>query len=206
MPPGWHNRPQQQRNGGMAMRSWRLRAGVIVTLIAFALGACGVKAEPADPAVWAAGVCGAEQRFYLAIAESRDNQDPSGLELAERKERATRLGEIEIAAAKELADDLDAIEPPEGAKEYHDALLTQANDVVKAVEGQLKAIEEATTAQQIAVANASAKFDLQGSNTELTAAAATVPEDIVEVLVTQTECGAAPIPGEPTAPAATPAV
>ncbi len=175
-------------------------------MMAFALGACGAEAEPADPAEWAAGVCSAEQRFYLAIAESRDNQDPSGLELADRKERATRLGDIEIAAAKQLAEELDAIEPPEDAKKYHEALLTQANDVVKAVEGQLEAIEEATTAQQIAVANASAKFDLQGSTTELTAAAATVPDDIVEVLVSQAECGQAPIPGEPTAPVPTPAV
>lgn len=184
---------------------WQRPAGVIVTMMAFALGACGDEGEPGDPAEWAAGVCTAEQRFYLAIAESRDNRDPSGLELAERKERATRLGDIEITAAKQLAEELEAINPPEGAREYHEALLTQAEDVVKAVEGQLKAIEEATTAQQIAVANASAKFDLQGSNTELTAAAATVPDEIAEVLVTQAECGAAPIPGEPTRPAATPA-
>jgi hypothetical protein len=175
--------------------------------VALMLGACGEAAEPAEPAEWAAGMCSASERFAQAILESRDEvEDPSSLDLTERKERAARLGEAEIAAAQELADELDAIEPPEDAREFHEALITQANDLVRAIEEQVAAIEEATSAQQIAVANASAQFELQGSRTEVNAAAAGIPDDLVDVLANQPECGQVPVPGEPTPVVPTPAV
>lgn len=186
---------------------WQLRTGIAVAVVSLALSACGGDdAEPAEPAEWAAVVCTAGEKFAQAIIESRDNVDPSSLELAERKERAAQLGEAEIAAAQQLAEELDAVEPPEGAREFHEALITQANDLATAIEAQVAAIEEATTAQQIAVANASAQFETQGSQTEVTAAAADIPDDLVDALVNQPECGQVPVPGQPEEALPTPAV
>ena len=184
---------------------WRLRAGIVIVMLSLTFAACGDEAA-ADPTAWAEGVCTAGQKFAQTIEDSRDNRDPSSLDLAERKARAARLGKTEIEAAKQLADDLEAINPPEEARGYHDALIRQSKDLAKAVEAQVEAIEKATTAQQIAVANASARFELQGSNTELQAQAANVPDHLVEALLSQPECGPVPVPGQPEQPVPTPAV
>lgn len=176
---------------------WRLRAALGIAIVSSALMACGGDEEPADPSTWAAGMCTAEQKFLTAIIDSRDNRDPSTLELQERKERAARLGKIEAEAARQLAKDLEAITPPKGAEAYHDALVQQAKDTAKAVETQVKAIEKATTAQQIAVANAEAQFDSRGASAEVRAKAVSLTDDLVDVLATQEECGRAPIPGQP---------
>ncbi len=176
---------------------WRLRAALGITIMSAALVACGGDEEPADPSTWAAGMCTAQQTFATAIIESRDNRDPSTLELQERKERAARLGKIEAEAARQLAKDLEAITPPKGAEAYHDALIQQAKDTAKAVDTQVKAIEKATTAQQIAVANAEAQFDARGARADVQAKAVSLTDDLIEVLTTQEECGRAPIPGQP---------
>ena len=185
---------------------WQLRGGLMVVILSLALSACDSDKELADPAEWAAGFCNAGQRFADTIANSRDDRDPSSLDLEERKARAVRLGRIEIEAARQLTKDLDAIRPPDEAKGYHDALIRRSKDLAKAVEAQVEAIEEATTAQQIAVANASARFELQGSNAEVTAQAANVPDHLVEALVSQPACGQVPVPGVPEQPVPTPAV
>jgi len=185
---------------------WGLRAGLVLVALTWTLAACGNDPEPADAAAWAAGVCTAGQKFADAIIESRDVRDPSTLDLPERKERAARLGRIEADAARQLADELDAIEPPEAASEFHDALISRANELAKAIDTQVEAIEKATTAQQIAVANASAKFELQGSNTEVTAKAADVPQELMDALGSQEACGTVPVPGQPTTVIPTPAV
>jgi hypothetical protein len=186
---------------------WQLRVGLFVALLSLALSACGSDAEAVDGPTWAAGVCGAGTKFSEAILNSRDNEDPSTLDLPERKERAARLGQIESDAAHQFAQDLEAIEPPDGARDYHEALVQLARDIEKAIDNQVDAIEKATTAQQIAVANASAQFELQGSNTEVTTKAATVPDDLVQALLAQDTCGRVPVPGQPTPPAtATPSV
>ncbi len=183
-----------------------LHAGIVIVLLSFALSACGSEKAQASPDDWAAGVCSAEQKFAEAIANSRDNADPSSLELAARKERAARVGNIEIEAAKQLEKDLDAIEPPKDAKQFHEAIINNARELAKTIETQLDAIDKATTAQQIAVANASAEFDRQGSNTEVTAKAATLTDELIQALTTQPQCGEVPVPGETPAPAPTPGV
>lgn len=183
---------------------WRLRVVIAVSILSMALAACGGEDEPADPATWAAGMCTAQQKFVTAIIESRDNRDPSTLELQERKERAARLGKIEADAARQLARDLKAITPPKEANAYHDALIQQAEDTAKAVDTQVKAIDKATTAQQIAVANAEAQFETRGAGQEVRAKAVSLTDDLIEVLLNQEECGRAPIPGEPEQPEPTP--
>ena len=179
---------------------WWIRAALAISVVSVAMSACGGDDKAPDPAAWASGICAAEQKFATAIIESRDDRDPSSLDLEERKQRAARLGKIEADAAKQLAKELSQLDPPAEAKQYHKALVQKANDTAKAVEAQTAAIEKATTAQQIAAANASAKFEVRGSDTELTAAAATLSDAIIQVLLEQDTCGAAPIPGE-TAPA-----
>ncbi|MEZ4554347.1 MAG: hypothetical protein AB7L91_00235 [Dehalococcoidia bacterium] len=184
---------------------WRLRSVLIASIVAMAIVACGGEDEPGDPAAWATGMCTAQQTFLTAIIESRDDLDPTALELGERKERAARLGDIEAAAARQLADDLEGLNPPEGAEEYHKALVQQAKDTAKAVETQVAAIEKATTAQQIAVANAEAQFETRGAAQEVQASAVSLSDDLVDVLLSQEACGRAPIPGEPEQPEPTPA-
>lgn len=176
---------------------WRIRMALALAIVSMGLAACGGDDKPADPTTWAAGMCTAEQQFLTAIIESRDNRDPSTLELSERKERAARLGKIEADAARQLAKDLEAITPPKDAEAYHKALIQQAKDTAKAVDTQVKAIEKATTAQQIAVANAEAQFETRGAGAEVRAKAVSLTDDLVEVLMTQEECGRAPIPGQP---------
>jgi len=184
---------------------WRSRAAFAISVISLALAACGSGEEPDDPATWAAGVCTAEQNFLTAIIDSRDDRDPTTLELAERKERAARLGKIEADAARQLTKDLEALNPPPDAEAYHEALVQQAKDTAKAVETQVKAIEKATTAQQIAVANAEAQFETRGASAEVRAKAVSLTDALIEALTTQEACGRAPIPGEPEAPEPTPA-
>jgi hypothetical protein len=174
---------------------WPMRATMILAVSSLVVAACGSdEEEPADPATWAAGVCAAGQEFAQAIADSRDPRDPSSLDLDARKQRAARLGEAEVAASEQLAEDLRAIEPPEEAKEYHDALIAQAEEFIDAIQEQVDAIEDATTAQQIAVANAEVQFRLDGSAQQVTAAAAGVPEDLVQELMDQPQCGEVPVP------------
>jgi hypothetical protein len=186
---------------------WQLRVGLFVALASLALNACGSEAEAVDGPTWASGVCAAGAKFAAAIVNSRDNEDPSSLELAERKERAAHLGQIESDAAHRFAEDLDAIEPPDAARDYHQAITQLARDIEKAVDHQVDAIQKATTPQQVAVANASAQFELQGSNAEVTAAGAKLPNDLVQALSAQDDCGRVPVPGVPTpAPTATPSV
>ncbi len=72
---------------------WQLRGGLMVVILSLALSACGSDEEPADPAEWAAGVCNAGQKFADTIANSRDNRDPSSLDLEERKTRAAPTGQ-----------------------------------------------------------------------------------------------------------------
>jgi hypothetical protein len=185
----------------------QLRVGLVIAVLSLAWASCGGgNAQPADPAAWAAAVCGAEQQFADAIVNSRDNQDPGSLELAERKDRAVRLGEIERDAAQQLAADLGKVDPPDDAKEFHRALIQNADDLDAAIKTQVEAIGKATTAQQIAVANASAEFEVQASNNDVTAKAAALPDDLVQALGEQQSCGRVPIPGGPAVPTSTPSI
>lgn len=150
-----------------------------------------------DPAKWAEQMCSAEAAFAKTIAESRDNRDPSSLDLSERKTRAVRLGRVEIDAAKQLVKELRRIKPPNDAKKFHDALIAQANETAEAIEEQVKAIEKANAPQQIAIANAETQFRLQGSTQEVVAASADLPDEIIEAIVDQEQCGVPGVPGGP---------
>ena len=174
-----------------------IRTGYLaLTALALVLAACGSAAKALDVPTWAARTCEAEQRFTETIAASRDSLDPQALELDERKQRAERLGRTEIDAAKRLGEELRAIKPPEEARKYHEALVAHTDELVEAVEEQVDAIKNATAAQQIGVANASARFRLDGSQRELTARASELPDAVVQALTDAPACGAVPIPGE----------
>lgn len=186
------------------MHSW-LRVGLVLAIVSLGLTACSEDAEAVSVPEWASGVCSAQSKFTTAIGDSRDSvEDPSSLELAARKERAARLGEAEIAAVKQMRADYEAITPPAEVREYHKALIADAKEFAEELEVQVKAIEKATTAQQIAVANASIRFAREGSQTELRAKAADVSQDIIDVFADQEACGGGTLPGETATPGATP--
>ena len=178
-----------------------LLAAIVALLLASA-AACGDgdDAEAVDLPTWASRVCEAGQRFADAIEASRDDRNPQSLPLEERKERAVRLGRAEIDAAKALGKDLRALEPPEEAREFHRAMIRNADELAAAVEEQIDAIAKATAAQQIGVANASVRFRLDGSDRELEAAANLMPDSVVAALANEQACGQVPVPGETPTP------
>lgn len=147
-------------------------AGIaLVVVVAFPPDG-GRAARPVDLATWAATSCGATATFGETILRSRDNIEPSTLELVARKERAARLGTIEVEAATRMAEELHAISPPDAVAVYHRALTASAEEYAATAREQIGIIAKAANAQQIAVANASARFRLSGADQNVTAAAA----------------------------------
>jgi hypothetical protein len=178
-------------------RRWPLLAAAAALLLAAGLAALLTtrlrgedEPRPASAADWAARLCDAQAAFGRAILDSRDDRDPQSLELEARKARAAALGRAEVAAAKQLARELRAITPPESARAYHDALIAQAEETARLVQEQVDAIAKATAPQQIAIANAQARFQQQGASQEVRAAEADLPEHLVQALVSEPRCGA----------------
>lgn len=174
-------------------------AGIaLVVVVAFPPGG-GRSTRPLDLPAWAAASCGATAAFGETILKSRDNIEPSTLELAARKERAARLGKIEGEASTRLAKDLREITPPDAAAGYHRALIMSAEEYAATASEQLGIIAKAANAPQIAVANVSARFRLSGADQNVTAAASNLPPAALAALRAEPRCGmrpgAQPAPG-----------
>ena len=95
-----------------------------------------------------------------------------------------------------LAADLDAVRPPDAVTAYHAALLASANEYAKTTEEQLDVVAKAANAQQIAVANASARFRLSGADQNVAAAGNNLPPAALAALRDEPKCG----PSRPGAP------
>ena len=154
---------------------------------------------PASVPEWAARVCGAQNAFVQALIDSRDDRDPQSLELEARKQRAAALGRAEIAAAQTLERELRAFSPPEAARAYHEALIAQAQETARFVQEQIDAIAKATAPQQIAVANAQARFQQQGAEQAVTASGAVLPDHVVQALASEPNCAGVDAPPTPSA-------
>jgi hypothetical protein len=148
-----------------------------------------------DLDTWAATICAAGETYVGTIATGADQVDPATLELAARKERAARLGRLQVESARALVTALRTVVPPEPALAYHNALIASAEQYIKAIEEQSAAIAKAASAQQIAVANAQARFELQANDREVAAIAANLSPQVSTALEKQPGCG--PQPGAP---------
>lgn len=148
-----------------------------------------------DLDTWAATVCAAGEVYVRSIAAGADQVDPATLELAARKDRAARLGKVQVDSARTLLTALRTVVPPEPALAYHNALIASAEDYIDAIEEQSKAIAAAAGAQQIAVANAQARFRLEANDREVGAIAVNLDPQVVAALEAQPGCG--PQPGAP---------
>jgi hypothetical protein len=146
--------------------------------------------KPLDLPGWASATCGATEAFENAMRSTRDNIDPQTLDLAARKERAQKVGKGEIEAARNLAKALREVNAPDAVEKYHRALTANADEYAAAVTEQVAAIAKAANAQQIAVANASARFRLQSSDQEVNAAAAELPRAALDALRAEPKCHA----------------
>ena len=183
---------------------WRLRIIVgaisIAALAAIILGVWTMRQmrapQPVDIPTWASTVCGATATFGETLVRVRDSVDPSTLDLAARKARAARIGKAELEASKRFAADLDAVRPPDAVTAYHAALLASANEYAKTTEEQLDVVAKAANAQQIAVANASARFRLSGADQNVAAAGNNLPPAALAALRDEPKCG----PSRPGAP------
>jgi hypothetical protein len=148
-----------------------------------------------DLDTWAATICAAGEKYVTSITSGADQIDPSTLELAARKDRAARLGKLQVDSARGLADSLKSVIPPEPALAYHNALIASAEDYIGAIDEQSAAIAKAAGEQQIAVANAQARFRLQANDQEVAALAVNLSSEVVTALEKQPGCGPQPVPG-----------
>jgi hypothetical protein len=159
------------------------------------------RAQAVDVPTWAARVCTSEADYARAIIASIDNVNPDTLDLPTRKQRANRIGKVEIDAARAMANVLKEIQPPEAARAFHDALIKDADEEASATQEQLDAVAKATSAQQIAIANAQVRFRRESSAQNLTSAAQALPADVTNVIDQEPACQQVPIPGGPGGPA-----
>jgi hypothetical protein len=144
---------------------------------------------------WAATVCTAGEAYVRSITAGADQIDPASLELTARKDRAAKLGKVQVDSARALVTALRTVSPPEPALAYHRALIASAEDYIDAIDEQSKAIAAAAGAQQIAVANAQARFRLEANDREVAAIAVNLDPQVTAALERQPGCG--PQPGAP---------
>ena len=162
--------------------------------------ALGPHAKAVDLPAWADTICTAQATYARAFLGALDNIDPNTLELEARKARATRLDNTELEATQGLQTALQGVKPPAAAETYHKALLADVEQEIIATKEHLDAVAKATTAQQIAVANASVQFRRDSSSQDLTAALESVPPDVANALQQTPSCQNIPVPVTPGAP------
>lgn len=180
---------------------WAAIGGTAVLIVAVIIGGVwfvrerGSAGKRVDLDTWAATICDAGAKYVGSITSGADQIDPTTLALAARKERAARLGKLQVESARELTKALRTVVPPEAALAYHNALITSAEDYIGAIDEQSAAIAKAVGEQQIAVANAQARFRLQANDQEVAALAVNLSPQVVTALEKQPGCGPQPVPG-----------
>lgn len=186
-------------------------AAVVAVVLVMRLNGGGpaiARGKPLDVTTWAHQMCTAEAAYADSITKVFDGLDPASLDLEARKQRADRIGKVEIDAASQVAKTLKGITPPEAARTFHQALIQDADEEVAATKEQLDVIAKATNAQQIVLANAQVRFRREASSQNLTAAAQNLAPDVQTALTQEPLCQGSPVPlapgGAPSAPGAAP--
>jgi hypothetical protein len=157
--------------------------------------------ESVDLPTWADRMCGADLTYGEAIFGIIDGIDPSTLEISVRKERAARIGKVQIDAASARAATLREMKPPEPARVLHEAIIRASDEEADATREQLDAVAKATSPQQFAVANSNARFRRDNSAQDLDAAFAGLGQDVQAAIENAEKCNQTPVPGEiPPAP------
>jgi len=188
-------------------RSMQLAIGGIAVVVLVAAAAAVVLAmqlrnrggETVDVNTWAQRLCTAEAKYAEALTPLFDNVDPNSLDLEARKQRADRIGKVQIQAATDVATALKAVTPPEAARTFHQARIHDAEEEASTTREQLDAIAKATTAQQIVLANAQVRFRRDSSAQDLAAAAQALPPDVATAIDAAPACQRA-TPGAPAFP------
>ncbi len=190
------------------MRSVRLiLAGVaVLVFVASALGiglAFRLTSAPkaVDLATWADRMCGADLAYSQAILGAVDGVSPQSLELEARKQRGARIGKVQVDAATAMLAALKAMQPPEAARVLHEALVREKEEELAATVEQLEAVAKASTAQQIAVANANVRFRRESQDQNTSAALANLGADVQAALKGAPNCNRTPGAPPPVAPA-----
>lgn len=164
------------------------------------------RGKPLDVTSWAHQMCQSEANYAASLAKVVDSIDPSTLDLAARKQRANKIGQVEIDAANQVAKDLRAITAPDAAATFHNALVRDADAEVAATKEQLDAIAKANTAQQIVLANAQVRFRRDASSQNLNAAVQGLAPDVQAALSAEPLCQGSPVPLAPASPGGVPVV
>ena len=164
------------------------------------------RGRPLDVTNWAHQMCQSEANYAASLAKVVDSIDPSTLDLAARKQRANKIGQVEIDAANQVAKDLRAITAPDTAATFHNALVRDADEEVAATKEQLDAIAKANTAQQIVLANAQVRFRRDASSQNLNAAVQGLAPDVQAALSQEPLCQGSPVPLAPASPGGVPVV
>lgn len=180
---------------------WAAIGGTGVLIVAVVLGGACFMLEQrtagkrVDLDTWAATTCVAGVTYVRSITAGADQIDPAALELGARKDRAAKLGKVQVDSARALVAALRTVIPPEPARAYHEALIASAEDYIGAIDEQSAAIAAAAGAQQIAVANVQARFRLEANDREVAALAVNLDPQVTAALEKQPLCG--PQPGAP---------
>lgn len=162
------------------------------------------RGKPLDVTTWAHQMCQSEANYAEALTKSADNVDVRTLALDARKQRANKVGQIEIDASNQVAKDLRAMTPPDAATVYHNALIRDAEEEAAATKEQLEAIAKATTEQQFVLANAQYRFRQDASGQNLNAALQGLAPDVQTALSSEPLCTGAPVPVAPSGPGGAP--
>ena len=104
--------------------------------------------------VWAATMCAIQASFTEAFAEIEDGVDPTTLDLEARKLRYQRIGPVQSAIYTEVALALAQLQPPDGTRDYHEAVLLQVQQLAAGLQRQSELVAVAATSEGIDATNA----------------------------------------------------
>ncbi len=162
---------------------------VLLVGVACSGGADGTSAEPLALEAWAASICETEEAFIQTLNRISDGSDPSGLTLAQRKERTQLRISLVREAAIIAGRDLD-VEGPRGTTSYTAALLAEVVALVDALEVQQQEIREADTLRDLERSNAQRNGALVAVEAAAVVAADDLSVEVRAALYRVDRCGA----------------
>ncbi|MDA0256624.1 MAG: hypothetical protein O3C25_02635, partial [Chloroflexi bacterium] len=102
---------------------------------------------------WAASMCAIQTSFTATFAGIADGVDPTTLDLETRKLRYQRIGPVQSGIYTEVALALAQLQPPEGTRDYHQAVLLQVQQLAAGLQRQEELVAIAATSEEIDATN-----------------------------------------------------